>query len=80
MKTHSSAPVGTPQQHSLPGEDIRDQAAAGGPGGHRAAVSGTINRTDHTCPIHPQVRQMGAGSGPICGMAPEPVVATEAIC
>ncbi|PNG49231.1 Silver exporting P-type ATPase (plasmid) [Variovorax sp. WDL1] len=28
--------------------------------------------------MHPQVRQMGPGSCPICGMALEPVVATEA--
>jgi hypothetical protein len=31
-----------------------------------------------TCPMHPQVRQMGPGHGPICGMSLEPVVATEA--
>jgi Cu+-exporting ATPase len=28
--------------------------------------------------MHPQIRQMGAGNCPICGMALEPVVATEA--
>ena len=27
----------------------------------------------HTCPMHPQVRQVGPGSCPICGMALEPV-------
>ncbi len=32
--------------------------------------------TEYTCPMHPQVRQMGPGSCPICGMALEPVVAT----
>lgn len=32
----------------------------------------------YTCPMHPQIRQMGPGSCPICGMALEPVVATEA--
>src|SRR3990167_6513853 len=31
---------------------------------------------EYTCPMHPQVRQMGPGSCPICGMALEPVVAT----
>jgi P-type Cu+ transporter len=31
---------------------------------------------EYTCPMHPQIRQMGPGSCPICGMALEPVVAT----
>jgi len=29
-----------------------------------------------TCPMHPEIRQEGPGSCPICGMALEPVVAT----
>src|SRR3974377_904538 len=29
-----------------------------------------------TCPMHPQIRQLGPGSCPICGMALEPEVAT----
>jgi Cu+-exporting ATPase len=37
-----------------------------------AAPEGTI----YTCPMHPQVRQLGPGSCPICGMALEPEVAT----
>ncbi|MCR5864615.1 copper-translocating P-type ATPase [Aquincola sp. J276] len=39
------------------------------PGGDPAQV-------EYTCPMHPQVRQMGPGSCPICGMALEPVLAT----
>ncbi len=35
------------------------------------AVPGAI----YTCPMHPQIRQAGPGSCPICGMALEPVVA-----
>src|SRR4051812_8965064 len=31
---------------------------------------------EYTCPMHPQIRQMGPGSCPICGMALEPVLAT----
>jgi P-type Cu+ transporter len=31
---------------------------------------------EYTCPMHPEVRQMGPGSCPICGMALEPVTAT----
>ena len=30
----------------------------------------------YTCPMHPEIRQVGPGSCPICGMALEPVVAT----
>ncbi|SDE54170.1 Cu+-exporting ATPase [Variovorax sp. CF079] len=32
---------------------------------------------EYTCPMHPQVRQMGPGNCPICGMALEPVMATS---
>ena len=32
----------------------------------------------YTCPMHPEVRQVGPGSCPICGMALEPVLATGA--
>ncbi len=33
---------------------------------------------EYTCPMHPEVRQKGPGSCPICGMALEPVDATQA--
>ncbi|WP_210497414.1 heavy metal translocating P-type ATPase [Microvirga antarctica] len=31
----------------------------------------------YTCPMHPQIRQMGPGACPICGMALEPLLATN---
>jgi Cu+-exporting ATPase len=31
---------------------------------------------EYTCPMHPQIRQIGPGSCPICGMALEPVTVT----
>lgn len=37
-----------------------------------AAPAGTI----YTCPMHPQIRQVGPGSCPICGMALEPATVT----
>ena len=37
-----------------------------------AAPAGAI----YTCPMHPQVRQVGPGSCPICGMALEPAMAS----
>ena len=33
--------------------------------------------TIYTCPMHPQVRQVGPGNCPICGMALEPEMPTE---
>ena len=30
----------------------------------------------YTCPMHPEVRKLGPGSCPICGMALEPAVVT----
>ena len=32
--------------------------------------------TTYTCPMHPEIRQVGPGSCPICGMALEPLLAT----
>ena len=46
---------------------LKPKAAAPKP-----APSGAI----YTCPMHPQIRQVGPGSCPICGMALEPVEAT----
>jgi Cu+-exporting ATPase len=46
------------------------------PHGHHAPVpAGTI----YTCPMHPEIRQVGPGSCPICGMSLEPAMpaATE---
>ncbi len=40
----------------------------------KPAPDGTI----YTCPMHPEIRQAGPGACPICGMALEPEVATEA--
>src|SRR5205809_3827163 len=37
-----------------------------------AAAPGTI----FTCPMHPEIRQVGPGSCPICGMALEPAEAS----
>ena len=39
---------------------------------HEPVPEGTI----YTCPMHPEVRQVGPGACPICGMALEPAVMT----
>jgi Cu+-exporting ATPase len=41
-----------------------------------AAASAVKQGTIYTCPMHPQIRQVGPGSCPICGMALEPAEAT----
>ncbi len=49
-------------------------AADGGP-----AVDAAPEGAIYTCPMHPEVRQVGPGACPICGMALEPLhVAAEA--
>ncbi|MEP6502331.1 MAG: heavy metal-binding domain-containing protein, partial [Betaproteobacteria bacterium] len=40
------------------------------------AIVGGQDEVEYTCPMHPQVRQRGPGSCPICGMALEPVLAS----
>lgn len=40
------------------------------------SVPSALQDTIHTCPMHPEVRQKGPGSCPICGMALEPEVIT----
>ncbi|MFC7495731.1 MULTISPECIES: copper-transporting P-type ATPase [unclassified Nocardioides] len=44
--------------------------------GHRA-VADAAEGVEYTCPMHPQMRQIGPGSCPICGMALEPVTVAE---
>jgi heavy metal translocating P-type ATPase len=41
-----------------------------------AAAARGSKDVEYTCPMHPQIRQMGPGNCPICGMALEPVIAT----
>ncbi len=44
------------------------------PGAAAAKVEPVPEGTIHTCPMHPEIRQVGPGSCPICGMALEPVL------
>jgi Cu+-exporting ATPase len=39
----------------------------------------TVEGTIFTCPMHPQIRQIGPGACPICGMALEPVDITAEV-
>lgn len=47
-------------------------AAAQAPASADAPAPGAI----YTCPMHPEIRQVGPGTCPICGMALEPLLAT----
>jgi heavy metal translocating P-type ATPase len=41
--------------------------------GRKDAAVPVPEGTEYTCPMHPEIRQIGPGSCPICGMALEPV-------
>ncbi len=41
-------------------------------GAHKQATKDAPGSTIYTCPMHPEIRQLGPGSCPICGMALEP--------
>ncbi|MGQ0485838.1 MAG: heavy metal translocating P-type ATPase [Hyphomicrobiales bacterium] len=41
----------------------------------KAAAGPVPEGTIYTCPMHPEIRQVGPGSCPICGMALEPLLA-----
>ncbi len=45
-------------------------------GAHRKAEADVPAGTQYTCPMHPEIVQIGPGSCPICGMALEPVLVT----
>ena len=51
----------SPEEFVGPGVDGRQHAVPADP------------EAEYTCPMHPEIRQMGPGSCPICGMALEPV-------
>ena len=45
-----------------------------GPGAGSRQISAPADPgSEYTCPMHPEIRQTGPGSCPICGMALEPV-------
>ncbi|MBT2324184.1 copper-translocating P-type ATPase [Variovorax paradoxus] len=65
-------PSTSPQSH-----DHSDHAHRHPPAAKRPAVTPPPGeQIEYTCPMHPQVRQIGPGHCPICGMALEPVLAT----
>jgi len=75
--------------HPEHGHPAQGPAAQGSPtsccaGGHPAAPNDpvahghpTARGTIYTCPMHPQIRQPGPGTCPICGMALEPLLPAQ---
>jgi Cu+-exporting ATPase len=56
-----------------------EQMSNAAPPDASAKVRGVRAASDegiYTCPMHPQIRQVGPGNCPICGMTLEPVVVT----
>lgn len=78
------APDGRPHigQHVMPDGTVMDDAHHGhshhahASAAAKPAAEGDQGQVEYTCPMHPQVRQMGPGNCPICGMTLEPVLAT----
>lgn len=71
-KPHSGHPG-----HGHHGPAGHHQGAAAPTAAAGATRPGAPGPGPYTCPMHPQVRQAGPGNCPICGMALEPLVATE---
>lgn len=65
----SSAPSAHPAEPGLRVEAETHRGHIGSPGRQAAAA-------EYTCPMHPEVRQLGPGTCPKCGMALEPVEIT----
>jgi Cu+-exporting ATPase len=58
--------------HEAHGGHAHHRHAGSAPAAPAPAEAGAV----YTCPMHPEIRQVGPGSCPICGMALEPVTAT----
>ncbi|PPD42231.1 MAG: copper-translocating P-type ATPase [Methylocystis sp.] len=60
------------------GRQIAPRAGAPSGDGRKQPASSAVEGVVYTCPMHPQIRQVGPGNCPICGMTLEPVVTTRA--
>lgn len=68
------------QEHHMHGQSAHECCQHGDDKQKAAPVSPSAADADaiYTCPMHPEVRQSGPGSCPICGMALEPEMLTGA--
>ena len=66
-------------RHDHASHEESRSARAGGATEHSAQGDTHATNAIYTCPMHPQIRKIGPGNCPICGMTLEPLVAsTEA--
>ncbi|MGJ0425578.1 copper-transporting P-type ATPase [Methylocystis sp.] len=71
--------VGHEHRHDHASHEESRSARASGATEHSAQGDTHASNVIYTCPMHPQIRQIGPGNCPICGMTLEPLVAsTEA--
>ncbi len=70
--------------HSAHGHRVGVHAHSAHQHAHAAATSAAMPSNEpasagtiYTCPMHPEIQQVGPGTCPICGMALEPVMPTE---
>ena len=78
--TFLADPAQYTRQHEDAGHDHsgHDHAVAGqgARAGGEPPAPGAGEAVEYTCPMHPEIRQDGPGTCPICGMALEPVIVT----
>jgi Cu+-exporting ATPase len=67
-----------PERYLGAGASAADSPRAAGAPAKPAPSAPSSSGGEYTCPMHPEVRQAGPGSCPICGMALEPVAPGEA--
>ena len=70
MRTHDTHP----REH----DHVHHHAGHAHPERTDAEHPASADAVEYTCPMHPEIRQLGPGTCPICGMALEPVVAGPA--
>jgi Cu+-exporting ATPase len=75
---HGNVPHGNVPHRNVPHRNVphgNEPHRRGGPSGPPAspAAPAAPDAREYTCPMHPEIRQRGPGSCPICGMALEPV-------
>lgn len=69
-KTHYFCSVGCGEKFNADPEKFLSESRA------TSISADSVADVEYTCPMHPQIEQIGPGTCPICGMALEPKVAT----
>ncbi|GAB3988990.1 heavy metal translocating P-type ATPase [Nocardioides marmoraquaticus] len=63
-------------EHMAPGAREHERHGHGSLSADIGSGTGGSADVEYTCPMHPEIRQMGPGPCPLCGMALEPVTVT----